>query len=208
MKKLSIKELANATGQKEATIRQHILRKLIIKGKDGLIDVDKDKNKSYVNEKTQGKGLYATIVNAPAAEKKGKDDAKDSLKGVLQQSESESFYQDIEKRKKIAELDVVERNAELKRMELEKRAGNLLPVEVVGKIFTLNLQSIFKSIEGEFENIASVTCGGDRARLASVTKQQREILDRAIRKAKEDALVEIENAIGEYQDTRGRGERK
>jgi hypothetical protein len=90
-------------------------------------------------------------------------------------------------------------------------AGNLLPVTLVENIFTINLKSIFKTMELSLENIASLTndmLGGSRDDLADITKMQREALSKAIADAKENTFNEIEVAVSEYQEVRGVGERK
>jgi len=86
-------------------------------------------------------------------------------------------------------------------------AGNLLPVELVQSILVINIQNLIKNFEGELENMASIYIT-DRELLSIATTKQKELLAKIVLKSKEDAMFEIENSINEYQEVRGRGERK
>jgi len=211
-RKLTIKELAAATGQKDATVRQHILRNRVKKDKAGFIDVDTDFNKVYINDVTNGGGLHnpiAKIVTVKAV--KGVTNGEAKEKPVLKEaSESDKFFQNMERRKKMAEVEVQERNAELKKYELEKKAGNLLPVDLITKICVINPQEIVKAIEAELDNLNAIYIekwGGNRQDIADITAKQKKCLDVALKRAKDNAMHEINNAIDEYQDSRAVGER-
>lgn len=204
MSKLSIKEFASAVGIKDGTIRQHIKRKLLQKGEDGLIDTDLDLNSRYIQEKTNGAGLFKASIKVIEKEISPKNE-------VPKITESQKLYNSIDLRTRIATAEAKEKEVELKNIQIEKIAGKLLPVELVEKIFTINIQGVFKTFEGELENIASIyveVLGGSRKELAEVIGKQREILSKAIQKAKEDAEYEIDTAIQEYKEVRSRGERK
>ena len=211
-RKLTIKELAAATGQKDATVRQHILRNRVKKDKAGFIDVDTDFNKVYINDVTNGGGLHnpiAKIVTVKAI--KGVTNGEAKEKPVLKEaSESDKFFQNMERRKKMAEVEVQERNAELKKYELEKKAGNLLPVNIVSNILIINCHSIVKAFEAELDNINSVyveRMGGTRQDIADITAKQRKSLDLAMKRAQDSAMHEIDIEIEKYQESRGVGER-
>jgi hypothetical protein len=203
MSRLSVKELSSAIGVKDGTIRQHIKRKLLQKGDDGLIDTDLDLNSRYIYEKTNGAGLFKGSVKVIEVEKE-----KEKPTGF---TESQKMYNDIDLRTKIATAESKEREVELKKIQIQKTAGRLLPVELVEKIFTINIQGIFKTFEGELENIASIyseVLGGSRKELADIIGKQREVLSKAIEKAKEDSEYEIDLAVDQYKEVRSRGERK
>ena len=124
---------------------------------------------------------------------------------------SQQVYTQLDLRTKIATAEAKENESELKRIQIDKIAGKLLPVELVEKIFTINIQGVFKTFEGELENIASIyveVLGGSRTELAEIIGKQREVLAKAIQKAKDDAEHEIEIAVDDYKQVRSRGERK
>ena len=208
--KLTIEQLANATGQKVSTIRVHVNRKRVTRGKDLMFNVDLDKNKAYINEITKGAGLYGKVTVqkvVKGASKSLTDGVTDEVVKPKELTDTEKFY----KEKQNLELEMMRRNAELKQFELEKKAGNVLPVDVVEKVLSINLQAIFRNFEQGCENIGSkyaeiMDC--DREQTAKMTVELRAVLGRLIEKAGKDAAKEIEVAIFDHQETRDRGQRK
>lgn len=201
MSTLTLKDFANAVGVSYDTIKKHVQRGKVTRGTDGKIDTENGKNILYINEYTKGSGLFKS---SHTVEVKQSPQEKVKSRTV---SKLEQMHTDLDLRKKIADAEVKENEVTLKTIQIEKLAGKLLPVELVEKIFKINLQSIFKNVEQEHENLASLYVL-DRKILSEVVTKQKILLARAIEKAKEDAMYEIEGAIMEYQDVRSRGERK
>lgn len=199
MPKYKTKEFAKAYEIKEATVKSYIFRKQLQRDANGLIDTENDRNKLFILE----------MQLKPSSKKKVEKEVVSSSKKEVQQKISfeEKQIIDLDHRKRIAETEAKERESELKRIQLEKIAGNLMPVELVEKILVINIQSIFKNFESEMENLARVYVP-DRDLLAQAISDQKELLSKIIAKTKEDSSIEIENAINEYQETRSRGERK
>lgn len=222
MSLLKVKEFAAAIGMKEGTVKVHLNRKKLVKNSNGYIDTELEKNRLYIKEQTDGKGLYnieqavEKSAEDPGSSKDSKTASKQKSivfhdKRSPEQKARDKVYDDIELRQKKAALNNAERSAELKQLELEKKAGKLLPIELAQKIMTINIQTVFRTFEGEAENIAGIfseVLGGTRADLAEIIKRTRESLEVAIRKAEEDSAAEISQAINEYAETRSRGERK
>jgi hypothetical protein len=130
------------------------------------------------------------------------------LKEQQQQRDSLLKY---ELRKKEAEVSLVERNAELKQMELEKKAGNTLPLDMVENVMTINFKAVFKSVHSQLKNIAMVMVqqlGGSKEDLNSIMIEMENILDNAVKDSKKKSAVDIEKLIEEYSEIRSRGERK
>lgn len=118
---------------------------------------------------------------------------------------------ELELRQKIANAQYKEREAELKQIQLEKIAGNTLPLDLVDTILTINLQTIFKVFNSELENIATISVeilGGTRDDLVRITKSQNVILNKLVETARTNANFEIDRAVAEYSETRARGERR
>lgn len=205
MSKLSPKEFSAASGIAMNTLKSHYNRKKFVKDTAGLIDTDDEVNKRYINEQTQGRGLFTVAQVAPDGKKEKVAPAPKIL------NETEQAYQDLDLRKKQADALNAEQASELKRIQLEKAAGNLLPLEIVEKIIVINIQSIFKVFTADIEKQASIyneVFGGTRKELAVIIEKQREVLAESIIKAQEDANTEIEIAVREYQDQRTQGEKK
>ncbi len=206
MSNLSLKDFANAVGVTYDTAKKHVQRKKIFKGTDGKIDTENPQNVIYINEQTKGSGLFKSS-HTVEVKKSSEVKSKKQTDEVTGQTESQKQYLELDYRKRVAEAQLKERENELKRIQLEKMAGNLLPVELVEKILVINIQSIFKNLESEMENMASIYVT-DRSILSNVTLKQKELLVKIVEKSKEDSFVEIENAINEYQEVRSRGERR
>ncbi|MNY15462.1 hypothetical protein D3C86_1486750 [compost metagenome] len=118
-------------------------------------------------------------------------------------SDEELHIDNLNLRKRVSETELKERESELKGIILEKQAGNLLPVDVVERIFVINVQAIFKNVESSLENMARITTdmlGGSRSDSADIVKRLREELSVIIEKAKKDADHEIKAEIYEMMD--------
>ena len=203
MAKYSFKDFVNSFAVKEGTVKSWLHRKKLQRDAEGFIDTENPINRLLISEmqlKSNGNLLAVETKKSKKVESKN-----EQLEIPL--TESQKQYQEIDYRTRVATAEAKEREAELKRIQLEKIAGNLMPIEVVERIFTINIQAIFKNVEGELENLASIYVP-DRSILSDVIQKQKELLVKIVEKSKEDAAIEIENAINDYAETRSRGERK
>ena len=203
MAKYSVKDFVKSFGIKEGTVKSWLHRKKLHKDSEGLIDTENPINKLLISEmqlKSNGNLLASSNKKTKQVEVKN-----EQLEIPL--TESQKQYQEIDYRTRVATAEAKEREAELKRIQLEKIAGNLLPIDIAESIFTINIQSIFRNFESELENLASIYVP-DRSILSDVIQKQKELLVKIIEKSKEDAFISIENAINDYSETRSRGERK
>lgn len=148
--------------------------------------------------------LYKEVVQVEEKPKR-----KTSTKKELDQAEEMLSW---DARKKRADALKAESSAEKEALAVQKMMGQLMPTELVGQILTINIKNIFKEFEAGSLNIASTYCdimaNGDRTLLGEVTDKLRFLLEDVIKRSKEVAEIEIENAINEYAETRSRGERK
>lgn len=201
---LSLSEFAESMGMPYNTVKVNAQRGKIIKGTDGKIDTENPTNKLFFNKQTSNLGTIITKKDVSIKEKK-------TVERVSGLTESQKQYTDLDLRTRIATAELKERENEIKKIQLEKAAGNLLPVDLVESILVINIQAIFKVFESELENLASIyneVFGGTRKELAVIIEKQRGILAKAIDKSSEDAKAEIDIAVSDYQDVRSRGERK
>lgn len=127
-----------------------------------------------------------------------------------QEEQRQSFLQ-IEIRKKLADVKLQERKAELSQIELEKKAGNTLPLDLVRKIEVINFQSILNTFLLEAKNMATVMVekfGGTRTDVVEIETKLNQIFKRTVETTKKNIEKEIENAVLEFSEVRSRGERK
>jgi len=200
---LSLEEFGVSIGMSYDTVKKNAQRGNIVKNSDGKVDTDNPKNKVFYDKKKAQLSLKPSSGAGVSAEK-SKTDKPTGLTG------SQKVYADLDLRTKIATAEAKERENEIKRIQLEKQAGNLLPVDLCEKIIVINVQAILKSFQSERENMTRIFIerfGGNRKDLVEINTALDKIMDVAISKAEKDAFVEIDNAVNEYQDLRSRGQR-
>jgi len=158
-----------------------------------------DESYDQVVEKVSNK-VSKKIESDEVAVKKGK--SREKSQSVVDWAE----------RKLQADTLLQEARAEKEKLNLEKLAGKLIPVDLVFNILNIHNHDIFATFQNDAENLASVYCdilaGGDRKKLSEITTKLSEKLDDAVRRAKEVSMSSIENAIDDYREVRNRGEKK
>lgn len=207
---ISPKEFAEFVEVKYATIRGHISRGKIVK-KDGYIDTEHPTNKLYIEENKKQKPLIEKekIPNPTKVEHVEVPNEivkKNKQKDYTNEGESTG----ISLRKKRADALKSEKEAELKELQIQKLMGKLMPIEMVEKIVVINIQSILREMESEFENISSVYCeilGGDRSHFSEMNTRMREALHKIVQNSKKRSSEEIELVINDYSVSRNRGEK-
>ena len=150
-----------------------------------------------------------TKIIAPKVEKE--KPTKDELKLQKLAKEHNETLLNIEIRKKKADLRLIERNAEIKEAQLEKIAGNTIPLDQVMSLMAINYKAIFKSFHSQLKNIASTTVqslGGTNDDLHTIMKELEQILNHIRDKSKEKAQIDVDRLVEEYSEVRSRGERK
>ena len=212
MSYLSTKDFSKLVTVKPGTLRAHISRGKVVKDKDsGLIDTENPINQAYIAENSMNKA-----ASVPVPKKTKPEDVPYEPKVPVPSPSSEpgadsGSITGLALREKKAKTLKVEREAQYKALQIQKMQGELMPIELVERTQTINLQSIFRSFESASENIASIyneRLGGDRASLAEMITRMRKELERAIRSAEEKSKEEIKGLMAEYAATRQRGEKK
>lgn len=204
---VSLTEFAEMIGMSYDTAKKNAQRGKIIKGTDGKIDTDNAVNRLFLDKKK------AQNINKPNPVVAQNDVSKTrkTVERPTGLTAQQKQYADIDLRTRIAAAETKEREAELKRLQLEKLAGNLLPVDQVEKIIVVNVQAILKNFRSERDNMALVMVerfGGSRKDLVEITTALDKIMDVVISKAEKDANYELDIAVSQYQEVRSRGERK
>ena len=204
---VSLTEFAEMIGMSYDTAKKNAQRGKIIKGTDGKIDTDNAVNRLFLDKKKAQNINKPNPVVAQNDVSKTKKPVERPTGLTAQQKQ----YADIDLRTKIAAAETKEREAELKRLQLEKLAGNLLPVDQVEKIIVVNVQAILKNFRSERDNLALVMVerfGGSRKDLVEITTELDKIKEEVMSKAEKDANYELVIAVSQYQEVRSRGERK
>lgn len=202
--------------------RANVSKKTTDASKKSLnVTLDDKKNKissksddfSKKQEKEKVNDSKALVNIAPSVETK-KSEPKLTLEEKRQISAQRKVTETLasfELRKKEAEVKLAERNAELKQYELEKKAGNSLPLDMIENVISINYKAVFKSVHSQIKNIAMVMVqqlGGSKEDLNSIMIEMENLLDITVKDSKKKAKVDIDKLIDEYSEVRSRGERK
>lgn len=118
---------------------------------------------------------------------------------------------DYDLRQKKANAEYRERESELKKMQLEKIAGNTLPLDLTKKILKINCQAILIQFLASVENMVAITVeelGGNRADNVRITNELKTVFKKTVENCSKNADREIENAVAEYSEVRSRGEKR
>ena len=130
MAKLTDKEFEKMHGVKAGTIRVHVKRGKLQRDVTGLIDTDNPINQIYIRDLkvSESKEVVKEVVEPKEQKPKEVPTAR------RKPSKEDQYILDLDLRKKIADAETKEHESALKKMQLEKQAGNLLPVELVKTI--------------------------------------------------------------------------
>jgi hypothetical protein len=184
--------------------------KVVVGGKSNVITQRSKKNNT--NEINGSVNIVPTVETKIIPEKKVPEKLSIEEKRILsEQKKANALLLTFEVRKKEAEVKLVERNAELKQYELEKKAGNTLPLDMIENVISINYKAVFKSVHSQIKNIAMVMVqqlGGSKEDLNSIMIEMENLLDTTVKDSKKKAKVDIDKLIDEYSEVRSRGERK
>jgi hypothetical protein len=212
---LDSKSLTNVN--KKITPAIENIKKVIVSKKNDTI-ASEIVQKVVFKEVNDSKGLVKVV---PAVETKkntskiiDENQTKLTLEERRTKKEEEKARRDLldyDLRQRRANAEYKERESELKKMQLEKIAGNTLPLDLTKTILKINCQAILVQFLSSIENMVAVTVeelGGVRADNVRITNELKKIFKKTVENCEKSAEREIENAVAEYSDVRSRGERK
>jgi hypothetical protein len=230
MSLVSRKEYAAISKTTVSNVNVYVRRGKVIVEDNGLVDTENPINKMTTNNwiKLHFEKEEQRKLDALRKEAQEKVQSKNEIKGYEKPKVEKAVKRgrkpktkvdkhteellSMEQRKKRADTLLQERKAELEKLKLDKMAGKLIPVDLVFQVLNIHNKSIFATFQSDVENLASVFCEilaeGDRSKLSDVTQKISEKLVETVKKSKELAELELDNAVAEYAETRSRGERK
>lgn len=204
----SVDSLANVI--KKSTLANKSLKNVVVNKKEVAIVENVDLKE--VNEnKALGNSVQAVESQKNDPKKIEQKLSTEEKRIMSEQKKTNALLLSYDLRKKEAEVQLVERNAELKQYELEKKAGNTLPLDMIEKVIGINYKAVFKSVHSQIKNIAMVMVqqlGGSKEDLQSVMIEMENILDVTVKDSQKKAKIDIQKMIDEYSEVRSRGERK
>ena len=225
---LNKEEFAAMCGTTVGVVNTNISRGKVIYDKDTKIIDSSDALNTAFFKKYKALGGTKTVKSKPATKlekeintlydqvvEKLKPEAEkieaSNKKGKDRREKSQELV-DLTERKLMADIELQEARAEKEKMQLEKLAGKLIPIDLNYTIINIHNNTIFATFQNDVDNLASVFCDiladGDRKKLAEVSQKLSEKLEDCVKRAKEVSLSSVRNAIEEYQEVRNRGEKK
>jgi len=209
---LNREEFRKGCGVKLSTFKSDKRRGHFVVDDDNTINTDNPKNKEYIHKKTKGEGIDLFAITGEEPKEKPSSPKDVVVNNTRSKTVSKSKpVGDLFKQKQLADLEKVKKDIELKQIDIEKKMGKLMPIDMVDTIFTINIQTILRSFESECENVISICVerlGGDRADISDLGDKMRELLHKTINNVKSKSKEEIEAVIKDYAVVRSRGERK
>jgi len=218
-KTLKAGELAKALNISAAHITMAVKRGSIIKNDKNTIDVDHAFNKLWIQKKIE-QGCEFDInriyikdsIKKPAQirQKRNKKEVTEKKeKGKL--IEVDDPLDDYARDKALHELKLLKNKALIEELKVAKMEGQLIPTDSVTDIVIWVIDTFHNTYQQEVKNLAETlvqVLGGDHSQLIEVRKDLTDSLKRQKQEAKENLKNGIEGIIEEYQEVRGRGERK
>lgn len=166
--------------------------------------IPKPKAKKEVKDVPISKEEYVAPVKEVVApvEKPKKEFVVDKS---LSNSENSNTEFDLEKKKKLLELEKLHKEVELKDMEIRKKLGELIPVSLVEGVFSRHSNNFVKTFKLAADRLAddmSNLYGIDRAATGSYRKKLIEEINVAIQDTIDITKKEIDSIVNEYSQSK------
>jgi len=206
----AIKPIGRANVRNKSTSASKTIKNIIVSKKEVVIP-EKSPPKSKKEENEKPSKIKGSVNIAPVVETKiPKLSPEEKIERDLAKRHNQSLLEiDIAKRQ--ADLNNVQRTAEIKQMQLEKIMGNTLPLDQVMSLMAINYKAVFKSFHSQLKNIASTmvqNLGGTKDDLNAIMVELEQVLNHIKETSKENSNDDIDRLIEEYSQIRSRGERK
>lgn len=218
-----IKNIANVNKKSSPATKSNtkvlLVKKTVSKGAAKSVKKTPEKPKKPVLKNASK--IKGSVKVAPAVETK-KTPVKKVVVTTPKLSEEEKFeiqlkkqqnqtFLEIDIAKKKADLMLVERNAEVKKMQLEKIMGNTIPLDLGKTIWAINIKAVYKSLHSQLKNMTSTyveILGGTKDDYNKIMLEIEMHLNNARDFAMENSKREIDSLVDEYSEVRSRGDRK
>lgn len=129
-------------------------------------------------------------------------------KRIAEQSARDERRVDQDMQKKGLEIDNLELAKQQKLLQLNKSAGNLLPVDLVKGVLKRHGDTFFKTFEKSIERFISIIAGSDQEIYVKHMATLKEMLSKSIQDAGKLADAEILILVNDFSETLARGQKK
>ncbi len=216
----AIKPIGRANVRNKSTLASKSIKKIIVSEKEVIIP-EKLPPKSKKEENEKPSKIRGSVNIAPTVKtKKNQQEIPFEKPEKLTEKERQEQRESAKARKELLDYDLRqkranaeyrERESELKKMQLEKIAGNTLPLDLTKKILKINCQAILIQFLSSVDNMVEITVeelGGARSDNVRISNELKKIFKKTVENCEKNAEREIETAVAEYSEVRARGERR
>jgi len=127
---------------------------------------------------------------------------------IAEQSARDERRVDQDMQKKALEIENLELAKQQKLLQLNKSAGNLLPVDLVKGVLKRHGDTFFKTFEKSIERFIAIIAGSDQDTYVKYMATLKENLSKTIQDAGKQADEEILILVSDYSETLARGQKK
>lgn len=195
---LSVAEFAKLTGKKPKDIHAYVCQNKLVKSKEGRIDTGILQNKSFLTKWTLKKD-QSDIEELETGMSSVKSEKKESA------SDGDGFYF-LDKLKG----DLLEVNIEKGKLDLERKQGEVFPIEMVQTLILQQAKSLVESFKQALDDIVDLFIIKYKLSNSEAMDIRRNIAER-INKGQLNAIANskhhMELISWEYGNKRGKGER-
>ena len=220
MPKFKRSEFAELCGVTNGYLKNYINRGSLIEDDDGGFTVDHlhRQNELFYEKRKNGVKLRPTEKTKPAKQKQNVVAPKQKVSssnriprdfGSGQVTEGTQMVLQLDRKKKEADLEAAELNIEIKKIELAKKRGEVIPTDLATTVFRNHFKSVTKAFhQGANNFIATIAkrAGIPKDDLADLRGELIEIVNDSVKDAAEDSKADIDNIVKEYAAKRGVGQ--
>lgn len=208
MAKLSKKEFAAMCTMTTKILSTNIIRKKVVVGDDGMIDLANDKNAAFLHKYSNKDAVDTQVEPTVSAVKT--IEIKAPLPQTSIEDGSAPDYATSEKRLKY--LDTLKREEEIRKLKLqvEKMNGEVIPSAVIAPLFFQHSQSLMAAFRITMDDVVRMMGKRYGMTPADMSEMRGVIIkgiNQAMIKGEETTIGAIGGIVADFQDKKGVGER-
>lgn len=210
---------AKALGVSNSYVQVNVERNKLVLNDQDLIDISEPLNAIFLqNAEASGKKFDINRVTTSEKEKvirKPKEEFYQEVEELLdvkmpQKSKSTKNADLVEKKFKL-EVEKLGHETKLKELQKLKLEGSLVPVDAAENLLIYTIETFHSTYQQEIQSLTDIfknTLDIPHKKYVEIKKEIDSALLVIKETAKENVKSGIENLVHEYQDVRGRGEKK
>lgn len=226
LEKFTIKQFAKAMDLTNAYVSTYCNRGKLLVDSEGYIDVTEPNNKTWILKMLdKGKTFDMNRLYVTKDAKKGRPIGSTKEKPIVvstptpiitttpipavSEERMNTFNLAAEKTK--LEVEKLRQQNHIDFLKIQKIEGALVPVDAVQDVFLWAIDTMHNTYQQELVGTANLyvqILGGDHAKFSELLKKITISLNKVKEEARENIIKGVEGVIEEYQEVRGRGERK